>query len=127
MIGAFLCAGLIFLLRWATTKGILSLSTAMLFFIGAGILFIVKASESIERVEFRGYDPVGKMGKVTVVLDGSTTCSVRVDGMDWTARCKDPLLTGDEVVVVGREGVHLLVEKATSTVVSQAHKSIALA
>lgn len=111
VIGAFVGTGIILLFRWAGTKGVLSIATALLLFIGGGIILAVKATESIERVEPRGYDPLGKAGVVTMVVERGMACSVRVDGMDWSARSKETLAVGDGVVVVSREGLHLSVVK----------------
>ncbi len=114
MIGAFLGTGMILLFRWASTRGALSLTTALLLFMGGGVILVVKVKESIERVEPRGYDPLGRAGVITLVVERGTTCSVRVDGMDWSARSKETLAVGDEVVVVRREGLHLSVVKRKS-------------
>lgn len=111
MIGAFLGVGLAFLVRWLVTRGIFPLSVSMLLFVGAGIFFVVKASETIERVQFGGYDPVGKEGVVTARVGEGRAFSVRVDGLEWSARCKEMLAVGDAVVVVSKEGLHLTVEK----------------
>lgn len=111
MIGAFLATGMIFLFRWIGTRGLFSLTTAVLLLMGGGIILVVKATESIERVEHRGYDPVGKTGVVTITAAGGKVGSVRVDGMDWSARSREALEVGDEVVVASREGLHLTVEK----------------
>ncbi|MDG6957781.1 MAG: NfeD family protein [Nitrososphaerota archaeon] len=111
MIGTFLGVGLIFFVRWMITRGFFSLSVSLLLFIGAGIFFVVKASESIERAQFGGYDPVGKEGVVTAKTREGKGYSVRVDGLDWSARCKEALAVGDEVLVVSRDGLHLAVEK----------------
>ncbi|MDG6899809.1 MAG: NfeD family protein [Nitrososphaerota archaeon] len=111
MIGAFLGVGLVFLVRWMVTRGLFPLSMSMLLFVGAGIFFVVKASETIERVQFGGYDPVGKEGVVTAKVGEDRAFSVRVDGLEWSARCKEMLAVGDMVVVVSKEGLHLAVEK----------------
>ena len=111
MIGAFLGGGLILFARWMVTRGLLSLSVSLLFFVGAGIFVVVKASETIERVQFRGYDPVGKEGVVTARRGVGRAFSVRVDGLEWSARCKGPLAIGDEVTVLRKDGLHLVVEK----------------
>ena len=111
MIGIFLGTGVILLVQWLDTRSALSLSAAIPLLAGAAILFTVKASESIELVEFRGYEPVGKTGSVTLSLRKGVTGSVRVDGLDWSATSEEVLEVGDEVVVLRREGVHLLVQK----------------
>ena len=109
-IGLFVGAGSLFLLRWSGTKGSFSFMMAVLLLGGAAVMFVVKAAENIERAEFRGYDPVGKTGYVTVAI-GKASCSVRVDGLDWSATSKGELRVGEEVVVVRREGVHVFVKK----------------
>ena len=111
MIGIFLGIGTILLVQWLDTRSALSLSAAIPLLVGAAILFTVKASESIELVEFRGYEPVGKTGSVTLSLRKGVTGSVRVDGLDWSATSEEVLEVGDEIVVLSREGVHLLVRK----------------
>ena len=111
MIGVFLGTGTLLLLRWVSTRSALSLATVLLLFAGGGIVILVKATESIERGEHRGYDPLGKSGIVTLCVDGGAAYSVRVDGMDWSARSKEALEVGDEVRVVRRDGLHLSVEK----------------
>ncbi len=111
MIGAFLGVGVVLLVRWMITRGFYSLSLSLLLFIGAGVFFVVKASESIERVQFRGYDPVGKEGVVTARTKDGRAFSVRVDGLEWSAKCKKDLAVGDEVVVVSKDGLHLAVER----------------
>lgn len=112
MIGAFLGAGVVLFIRWSATRGLFSLSIALLLFFGAGTFFVVKVAESIERVEFGGYDPVGKPGTVTANSGEGGAVSVRVDGLDWTARSRETLAVGDRVVVVRKEGLHLTVEKS---------------
>ena len=74
-------------------------------------MFVVRAKENIQRVKFRGYDPVGKTGVVTAAMGGRTTGSVRVDGMDWSARSEEAIEAGAEVLVVSREGLRVLVKK----------------
>ena len=108
-IGAFLGAGSLLLIRWAGTKGWFSLLTAALLIGGGVVLFAVKAAENIERVDFRGYDPLGKTGVVTVGASNGAAGSVRVDGLDWTATSSEALQVGEMVLVVGREGLHLSV------------------
>ncbi|MCL4355049.1 MAG: NfeD family protein [Nitrososphaerota archaeon] len=116
MIGAFLGFGLILFARWVVTRGVLSLSISLLLFLGAGIFLVVKASETIERVQFRGYDPVGKEGVVTARTGDGRAFSVKVDGLEWSARCREALEIGDEIVVVSKDGLHLTVEKKTRPV-----------
>ena len=111
MIGVFLGFGLILFARWIVTRGFFSLSISLLLFLGAGIFLVVKASETIERVQFRGYDPVGKEGVVTARTGERRAFSVRVDGLEWSARCKEALEIGDEIVVMSKDGLHLTVEK----------------
>lgn len=110
LIGAFIGGGLVLIVRWLSTRGPFSLSVATMLFAGAGIFFAIEASGPFKLTEFRGYDPVGKTGVVTGSGDGGA-CSVRVDGMEWSTRCKDGLVVGDEITVVGREGLHLAVQK----------------
>lgn len=111
MIGAFLGAGVVLFVRWISTRGFFLLSIALLLFLGAGTFFVVKAVESIELVQFRGYDPVGKAGTVTALVAEGGAVSVRVDGLDWSAKSREALKVGDEVLVVGKDGLHLTVEK----------------
>ena len=75
------------------------------------IILIVKTVENIERVKFPGYDPVGKSGTVTVSLSRRATGSVRVDGLDWSAKSKEDLKIGEEVLVVSRDGLHVFVKR----------------
>lgn len=110
-IGAFLGAGSLLLVRWAGTKGWFSLLIASLLLGGGIVIFAVKAAENIERVEFRGYDPVGKTGTVTVAMGGRATGSVRVDGLDWSASSKENLEVGAEVLVLSRDGLHVAVKR----------------
>ena len=111
-IGAFIGAGSFFLLRWSSTKGALSFLMAVLLLGGGAIMLAVKTVENIDRVEFTGYDPVGKTGKVTVAYGGAT-CAVRIDGLDWSATSEKDLDAGDEVLVVGRDGLHVFVRKTS--------------
>ena len=111
VIGAFLGTGSIFLLRWAGTRGGFSLMLGALLLGGGTIMLVVRAKENIQRVKFRGYDPVGKTGVVTVAMGGRMTGSVRVDGMDWSARSEETIEVGAEVLVVRREGLHVSVKR----------------
>ena len=111
VIGAFLGTGSIFLLRWSGTRGGFSLMLGVLLLGGGAIMFVVRAKENIQRVKFRGYDPVGKTGVVTAAMGGRTTGSVRVDGMDWSARSEETIDAGAEVLVASREGLHVSVRK----------------
>jgi membrane protein implicated in regulation of membrane protease activity len=107
-IGALLVTGSLFFFRWMGTRGGFSLTMVLLG--GGGVLIVVKATENIERIDFRGYDPVGKDGVVTVALGGRTKGSVRVDGLEWSASSKENLEVGEKVLVVGRDGLHVTVE-----------------
>ena len=111
MIGAFLGTGSFFLLRWTGTRGAFSLIMAVLLLGGGTMMLVVKSVETIERVRFRGYDPVGKTGVVTIALGWRVAGSVRVDGMDWSARSQENIEAGAEVLVVSRDGVHVTVRK----------------
>ncbi len=53
---------------------------------------------------------VGMHGRVVSPLDPTGT--VRVNGELWTARSTDRIDSGAAVVVTGREGLELIVEKA---------------
>ncbi len=110
-IGGLLGTGSILLLRWSATKGWFSLLLAALLFVGGAVVLVVKAVENIERVQFRGYDPVGKIGTVVVAMGGRATGSVRVDGLDWSATSMENLRVGEEVLIVSREGLHIFVRK----------------
>ncbi len=85
---------------------------AVILMVGAAVIFVVKAAENIERIEFGGYDPVGKTGVVTAATGGRSTGFVRVDGMEWSAKSVEALEVGANVVVVSRDGLHISVEKA---------------
>ncbi|MDG7008819.1 MAG: NfeD family protein [Nitrososphaerota archaeon] len=111
VIGVFLGTGSLFLLRWAGTRGGFSLMLGVLLLGGGAIMFVVRATENIQRVKFRGYDPVGKTGVVTMAMAGRMTGSVRVDGMDWSARSEETIEAGAEVLVVSREGLYVSVKK----------------
>jgi membrane protein implicated in regulation of membrane protease activity len=110
MISAFSAGGGALLVRWLGTRGPLSLSTAALLFAAAAAVLVVEARTPFKRTEFRGYYPEGKGGVVTMSSGGA--CSVRVDGLEWTASHREGLAVGDVVTVVGREGLHLSVKKA---------------
>jgi membrane protein implicated in regulation of membrane protease activity len=110
-IGAMLGAGLIVLLRWISTRGEFSLVTASLLFVAGGFVAFVKATESIEYAKHRSNDPVGRVGVALTKIGGSLDGVVKVDGMDWSARSKEIIEPGREVVVARTEGLHLLVEK----------------
>ncbi|MDG6989808.1 MAG: hypothetical protein JRM99_00075 [Nitrososphaerota archaeon] len=110
-IGAFLTAGSILLVRWVGTKGWFSLLIAVLLLGGGTVMFVVKVSENIERVEFGGYDPVGKVGVITAPISGRSRGSVRVDGLDWSATSDGSVGVGEEVVVVSRDGLHVSVRR----------------
>ena len=110
-IGAFLTAGSILLVRWVGTKGWFSLLIAVLLLGGGAVMFVVKVTENIERVEFRGYDPVGKVGVITAPISGRSRGSVRVDGLDWSATSDGNVGIGEEVVVVSRDGLHVSVRR----------------
>ena len=111
MIGALVGTGAFLVFRWAGTRSGFSFGLAVLLLGGGVVMFVVKAAENIERVEFRGYDPVRKTGIVTVALDRGATGSVRVDGLDWSATSKENLEVGERVLVVSREGLHISVRK----------------
>ncbi|MDE1858447.1 MAG: NfeD family protein [Thaumarchaeota archaeon] len=111
MIGAFMGTGAFLLFRWAGTRNGFSLGLALLLLGGGVVVFVVKAAENIERVEFRGYDPVGKTGVVTVALGRGALGSVKVDGLHWSATSKEHLEIGEPVLVVSREGLHISVRK----------------
>ena len=111
VIGAFLGTGSLFLVRWAGSKGGFSLLMAALLLGGGALMLVVKAVENIEKVEFRGYDPVGKAGVVTLALGGRETGFVRVDGLEWSAASAEELAVGEKVLVVKQDGLHVTVER----------------
>jgi membrane protein implicated in regulation of membrane protease activity len=57
---------------------------------------------------------MGREGKVIATLrrDGTTSCTLRLDGALWTGRSADPLEPGQRVTVTGSEGTILLVKRA---------------
>ncbi len=110
-IAVLLGGGVLLLFRWTGTKGLFSLTMAVILLVGAGVIFVVKAAENIERTEFGGYDPVGKTGVVTAAVERSTGF-VRVDGMEWSAKSTEALELGAKVVVVSRDGLYVSVERA---------------
>jgi len=55
-------------------------------------------------------DVLGARGRVTATIDPVGT--IYVKGEHWTARSRDPLSIGTEVVVIGQEGLELRVQKA---------------
>ncbi|MDG6900454.1 MAG: hypothetical protein JRM80_00635 [Nitrososphaerota archaeon] len=112
VIGAFLGTGSLFLIRWAGTRGGFSLMMAVLLYGSAATVLAVKAAENIERIEFRGYDPVGKTGVVTSAMRGRETGSVRVDGLEWSATSEENLTIGEGVIVVRREGLRIFVKSS---------------
>ncbi len=103
---------MLLLFRWTGTKGLFSLTMAVILLVGAGVIFVVKAAENIERIEFRGYDPVSKTGVVTAAMGVRSIGFVRIDGMEWSAKSTEPIEVGAKVVVVSRDGLYVSVKRA---------------
>lgn len=53
---------------------------------------------------------VGRIALVIVAAEGSHLARVRIDGVDWNARCTQPLLEGSECRIVSISGATLNVE-----------------
>lgn len=60
---------------------------------------------------------IGKTGKVTEAIDNfEETGAVRINGIDWTARCEqgDKISQGEKVVICRVEGVKVFVKPSIS-------------
>lgn len=56
---------------------------------------------------------VGRIAMVIAPAEGSHLARVRIDGVDWSARCTQPLVVGAECRIVSISGATLNVEAVT--------------
>jgi membrane protein implicated in regulation of membrane protease activity len=112
IIGGLTALGFILLYVWLTRHSITAASVASVLLFGAGVLFTVKVSEEIQRVRRGMAGPVGETGVVVEeVRAGAAEGIVKVGGELWSATSESRIEVGASVLVVGRKGLRLIVER----------------
>ncbi len=79
------------------------------------VVVFVKITEEIQPTRHIDDNVVGKTGVVVNQPTSSRPAVVKVGGQLWSAKSASNLAEGDLVVVIGREGIYLVVEKAQTT------------
>ncbi|MEM0321595.1 MAG: NfeD family protein [Thermoprotei archaeon] len=77
------------------------------------IVAFVKITEEIEPTRVINQETIGKEGVVVSAVTPSRPGVVRVGSQLWSAKASCELVAGDRVVVKSREGLYLVVEKAS--------------
>jgi membrane-bound ClpP family serine protease len=98
--------------EWLQTHSVIAIFGGSAAFLFGGIVLVVKIFEEMRVGWTREIDVVGMNGKVVAAIGVSAAGVVRVGSENWSAWSKTPLLHGESIVVLRREGNHLWVERS---------------
>jgi len=100
---------------WLRYHAIAALILSVLTYLVVGVVASVKLTEEITPTRHIDEGLIGMTGVVVNEPSSSRVAVVKVGSQLWSARSQTELRRGDLVVVKGREGIYLLVEKAQTT------------
>lgn len=111
-IGGLVALGSASLYEWSVRHSLAAAALGSVLYFGAGVLFVVKASEEIQRVRRGRAGPVGQQGVVVREIRPDADGVVKVGGELWTATSTSRIEAGARVSVVAAHGLRLHVERA---------------
>jgi membrane-bound ClpP family serine protease len=97
--------------EWLQTHSVVAIFGGSAAFLFGGVVLVVKVFEEMRVGWTRDREVVGMNGKVVTAIGMSAAGVVKVGHENWSAWSKTPLLRGESIIVLRREGNHLWVER----------------